>query len=391
MHLCLLADGFPSKHSASFVFVEQLVNALVDLGVKVDVIAPQSITKNIIRKQPFLPFCEERKTPSGNSYSLHRPKFISAGNLKLLDPTVKFLRNKAISKAISRIGYANIDAFYGHFWHNAYALKHKAKKYSKPLFVACGEGDNALEDLVASLTQNQLNDFRNTVTGVISVSSENKRKCINLGLAEEKDIIVYPNCVDQNIFHPLEKEKCRVNLGIKKSDFVIIFVGSFIYRKGSGRISQALCEIGDDNIKAIFVGKPMGGDVDNPNYPNIFFKGSIDHDKLPEFLCAADVFVLPTLKEGCCNAIVEALSCGVPVISSEGAFNDDILDEKVSIRINPLSVEEIKQAILDLKNDPVRISKMGQQAIVKSRDWSIINRAKGLSNFIMQKSGFKND
>lgn len=386
MRLCLLADGFPSKNSASYVFVEQLVNALVDLGVAIDVIVPQSITKNIIRRIPFLPSHEVRHTSNGNPYNLHRPKFFSAGKVKILEPVVNLLRRKAINKSISKIGYDCVDVLYGHFWHNANALKTIAKKYSKPLFVACGEGDDALEELVASFSPSQLKDFRETVTGVISVSSENKRKSIEFGLAAEENIIVYPNCVDQNIFHPLKKDRCRERLGINETDFIVIFVGGFIHRKGSGRVSQALSKIADENIKAIFIGKPMGGDVDNPSYSNIIFKGAVDHDSLPEYLCAADVFVLPTLKEGCCNAIVEALSCGIPVISSNGAFNDDILDEKVSIRIDPLSVEEIRQGIIELKDNPGKLSEMSKQALIKSSDWSIVNRAQTILNFIIQKS-----
>lgn len=127
MHLCLLADGFPSKNSASYVFVEQLVNALVDLGVAIDVIVPQSITKNIIRRIPFLPSYEVRHTSNGNPYNLHRPKFFSAGKVKILEPVVNLLRRKAINKSISKIGYDCVDVLYGHFWHNANALKTIAK------------------------------------------------------------------------------------------------------------------------------------------------------------------------------------------------------------------------------------------------------------------------
>jgi glycosyltransferase involved in cell wall biosynthesis len=42
------------------------------------------------------------------------------------------------------------------------------------------------------------------------------------------------------------------------------------------------------------------------------------------FLNASDVFILPTLAEGSCNAILEALACGIPVVSSDiPAIRDD--------------------------------------------------------------------
>lgn len=382
MRICLLSDGFPSENIQYFVFVEQLVNALVDLGNDVDVIAPQSITNNIIRNQPFMPMLNIHKTPKGIEYRVFRPKFISVGNNKLLKPIATASKKKTIERALNIIGIKHIDVFYGHFWHNAYAFKSIAKKYSKPLFVACGEGDNALEDLVSSFSRNQLIDFRKSVTGVISVSSENKRKCIDLELAANKNVVVLPNCVDQQIFHQQDRKRCRNHLNISSSDFVVMFVGGFIHRKGSARLSQALKEINDPNIKAFFIGSPMGGDGDIPDYPQTIFQGQLSHEKLPEYLSACDVFVLPTLKEGCCNAIVEALSCGAPVVSSNGTFNDDILDAKCSIRIDPMSVEEIKNAILKIKNSHELREEMSEAALEKSKEWSITKRAQNILDFI---------
>ena len=62
--------------------------------------------------------------------------------------------------------------------------------------------------------------------------------------------------------------------------------------------------------------------------------------------------MLPTRGEGCCNAIVEALSCGLPVISSDLPFNDDILNEQNSLRIDVEDVQQLRSSILHLYNNP---------------------------------------
>ncbi len=382
MRICLLADGYPNKEYQFFVFVEQLVDALVNIGVDVDVIAPQSITNNLIRKHPFIPFCNTVKSSEGKKYRVFRPKIITFGNNRVFSQITKFSKKHAIKKTLKHIGISNIDAFYGHFWHNANQFTGIALKMHKPLFVACGEGDNALESLIASMSIKDKQRLRQAVTGVISVSSENKNKCTRFNLAEAKDIQVFPNCANRDIFHPLDKLTCRAKLGIDSDVFVVSFVGGFIPRKGSTRVSQALTELNDPNIKAIFIGQSLNGNISDPDYNGTIIKGQVPHDKLPEYLCASDVFVLPTLKEGCCNAIVEAVSCGIPVISSNLPFNDDILDDNYSIRIDPNSVEEIKSAILKVKNESGLKEKMSQAATQKSKDWSIVSRAKKILDFI---------
>lgn len=109
---------------------------------------------------------------------------------------------------------------------------------------------------------------------------------------------------------------------------------------------------------------------------------SVSNDKIVMYLNAADMFVLPTLAEGCCNAIVEAMACGLPVISSDRPFNDDILDESCSIRIDPSNIEELSDAIALLKNDPELREKLSEGALSKAKGLTIEQRAAAILQFI---------
>ena len=97
---------------------------------------------------------------------------------------------------------------------------------------------------------------------------------------------------------------------------------------------------------------------------------------------AADVFVLPTKGEGCCNAIIEALACGLPVISSDLAFNDDVLNEKNSIRIDVENERQIADAIRKLKEDTKQREMLVQGAVDLSKSLSITERAKRILEFM---------
>ena len=88
-----------------------------------------------------------------------------------------------------------------------------------------------------------------------------------------------------------------------------------------------------------------------PDCEGILFKGKLPHEEIPLYLNTADVFVLPSLAEGCSNSIVEAMACGLPVISSDLSFNYDILNADNSILVNPNDVGEISAAIKKLMDE----------------------------------------
>lgn len=385
MNLCILTSNFPTIDRNANVFVEQLVIALSNQGHKITVISPESITKWLFRGGKLAPkhyWCE---TEEGATYEVIRPRYFSVGRNKFLGWINKATHKWALNRAFKKINIKECNALYGHFWSQACALSPFARKFNKPLFVACGEGDNALEEMVASFSIQEKKILKKTITGVVSVSSENKRKCIDFNLVNESDICVLPNGVNKKIFKPLDRSKYRQMFNIGHDDFVICFVGYFVHRKGSLRLSNAIKILNNEKIKVFFLGCPIGGDDATPDCNGIIYKGSVDHSKLPLFLSSSDVFVLPTLKEGCCNAIIEALSCGLPVISSKGSFNDDVLDETCSIRIDPLDENAIADAIKKIMNDKELQSQMREGAIKKCSDFSIEKRASKIVLFIEDK------
>ena len=141
-------------------------------------------------------------------------------------------------------------------------------------------------------------------------------------------------------------------------------------------MSDALNKLND--VYSIFIGE---GD-EEPNCKNILYKGRVPHHKVSLFLNAADVFVLPTLKEGCCNSIIEAMACGLPVISSNLPFNWDVLNENNSIMIDPMNTEEIGNSIKRLKDDVNLRNIMSESALETAKALTIDKRASNILRFI---------
>ena len=377
--ITVVTSNYPAPGHAANVFVQQLVHAMIDQGVKVRVVAYQSIVHELIHREKILPMHSIGVTEGGNRYGIYRPLTISTGNREFA--FVKSLNKKIVTSVVKKLSG---DIIYCHFWSCALPVYEYALRTNTPMFVACGEGDNALENMVATMPKEKLERLAQACTGVVSVSSENKRKCIEFNLSKAENIDVFPNCVNTDIFHKMDVAKTKRELGILDNDFVISFVGSFVPRKGPDRVAAAIKRLNDPNIKVMFIGKSFPGYEYNFDCPGIIFKGPLDHELLPKYENCADVFVLPTQKEGCCNAIVEALAMGMPVVSSDGPFNDDILDERNSIRVDSNDVEAIAEAIKILRDSPTKRKAMSAYSLSRHTEYTIQGRAKRILAFINQ-------
>ena len=83
---------------------------------------------------------------------------------------------------------------------------------------------------------------------------------------------------------------------------------------------------------------------------DILLAGFVDDEDLPALYQGADIFVYPSLFEGAGLPVLEAMAAGVPVIASNTTSLPEIVGD-AGIAINPLSVDEIAQAIRRLATD----------------------------------------
>lgn len=373
MKICILTEGYPNSCSQSdFAFVKQLVDAMASKGNDCYVMVPFSVThyKKII--------------PVKDSYwvgdrivRIFRPRYISLSNKTSFSRRLA-ARNfsSAMGRAIRKMDVLP-DVMYGHFWRNAYLGFSFANKNNIPLFVATGESQIKKMFPLGP----RLKEFTDYVSGVVCVSTKNRDESIALGLTSTSKCIVLPNAINACLFKKMDKKWCREQLRLPQKVFIAIFVGWFNERKGPKRVSEAIKQIPGGNVYSLFVGKGEQG----PDCDNILFKGSLPHDRVPLFLNAADVFVLPSLNEGCCNAVVEAMACGLPVISSNLSFNWDVLDKTNSILIDPNNIDAIADAIRYLRDDVDFRKILSEGALNKAKSLTIDNRVDAILNFIDQK------
>lgn len=371
MKICFITQKYPGKHNQSdYSFVKQLVDAIAAQGNECYVVCPF----NVFHYRTTSRIREDYSVGDGRVWVI-RPWYYSLSNSNSFLYKIGYKSHQhALKKAFSMLPSVP-DVVYGHFWHSAYEGFEYAKKHNIPLFVASGESEISK---LFTLPQD-LDDFSKYISGVICVSSKNRDESIRLGLTTAEKCAVFPNAVNVDLFHKHDTIECRKHLGLPQNEFIMAFVGWFNERKGSLRVAEAIDRVG--GVKSIFIGK---GEQE-PRCDGILFKGVLPHEKVPVYLGAADCFVLPTQAEGCCNAVVEAMACGLPVISSNLPFNWDVLDETNSIMVNPNDIDEIANAIRLMRDDTDLRERLSKGALHKAESLTIDRRAQAIIDFINSK------
>ena len=379
--ICIVTNAYPFNGNALQPFVEQLVNTFIDMGVLCDVVVPRSLTNSLIRKSPLPPKVYRAVTYKNNEYNVYFPRYftISASDGRLGRICERFnaaMFSRAAKKAVKR-HQINCDLFYGHFFNpGGLAAAELSSIYNKPYFVACGENYlTSLNKMGSYWVKKKLEK----ITGVVAVSTNNKNELMKCEYVNKEKVEVFVNAIDSNIFNQRNKSEMRRKYNVKEDAFVVCFVGRFVDVKGPKRLSNALSQI--ESVHSVF----LGTGSEYPDCDNILFCGAVSHEQVPEYLSLSDLFVLPTLAEGCCNAIIEAMACGLPIVSSDLPFNDDILDDEYSIRVDPTNIEEIRSAIIYLmENNNIRI-KMAAAAAAKATEFNLGKRAENILEFMESK------
>ena len=375
-NILVISPEYPYQGEPVYTFVQNLCNEFTRKGCNVIVIATQSITSaikhhKIIKPRVRYELVGNNKITIYQPYTITFPyKYWKLYNFMTRLVATRFIKSLPIKP----------DVCYCHFWRSAYVILPYIQKSHIPLFVATGEG--ALSKKFAELSSPEYLQINHFLNGAISVSTNNKNISKEIGLLTGKDCIVLPNAIDQNIFYKKDRVALRAKYNYSKDDFIVAFVGSFNERKGSLRVSNAINRVGD--IKSFFIGGQRESELADPMCSGILYKGEMEHGLIPDYLNMADIFVLPTLNEGCCNAIVEALACGLPIVSSDRPFNFDVLNGTNSILVNPMDIEAIANAISELKNNPIRRKQLSEGALRTAKELTINRRAQKILDFMEQ-------
>ncbi|HYD35801.1 MAG TPA: glycosyltransferase [Vitreimonas sp.] len=233
-----------------------------------------------------------------------------------------------------------------------------------------------------------------TVDMIIAPSETEREYLHYLYKAEAQKITIIPPGVDTSLFKPMPKEAAKIHISADPNHKVILFVGRIEPLKGIDALLYALKIFkvrNPDSSACLWI---VGGDVSQTKTSwsselkkleqlrrtldletSVHFVGQKHQHELPYYYNAADVVVMPSHYESFGMAALEALACGVPVITTNVTGISNILDDEhtalISTVNNPLLLASQMEAVLNCDDcDDLESNTLRQR--VKGLDWKLV-------------------
>lgn len=222
---------------------------------------------------------------------------------------------------------------------------------------------------------------------IISVSDSTKRDIVNgLNIKPDKVITIYHGI--SKLFRRMDDrnylEKVRSVLGLPME--YILFVGALKPRRNLSRAIEAYSLLKKyHNVNHKFV---IAGPKDE-RYREVFvtverlgltgdiiFIGNVDHKVLPAVYNMASLFIYPSLYDGFGFPPVEAMACGLPVITSNVSSLPEIVSD-AGILVDPYNIEEIATAMWKVISDKELSEEMAGKGIKRAAGFTWERCARG--------------
>jgi len=333
-------------------FIKGLTNACARYARNIDVFVNHNHLSEIARFLPSTPRISWIRKFSKDSLidSTNIPDNVKCDIESMLyfvpDGWNQTLGRKIASKIEKSINKSSMkpDVIHSHFILPCGQAGAELKnRIQKPLIVT-GHGHDVYEmPFRDDEWRHRVKEVLDSADHIIVVSILNRERILQIkGNAK---ISVIPNGCQIKQFHPMDKSHCRKTLKIQSDTNMLLTVGNLSAVKGHVYLIRALKEISDiikKRIDCYIIGdgimrKELLNLVRDEDLDDIVhFMGDISHDKIPLWMNASDVFVLPSLNEGNPTVLFECLGCGTPFIGTRvGGIPEIIQSDQYGLLCNP--------------------------------------------------------
>lgn len=187
---------------------------------------------------------------------------------------------------------------------------------------------------------------------IIAVSEGVRRVCLDAGLQPEKIEVVHDGVDLDRFARAQDRNSARRAFSLPADEVLIGVVAALVDHKGHRYLIEAMPAILREhpNVRLVLAGEgPLRISLDalaaRLGIGNrVIFLGTVAD--VPQLLASLDLFVLPSHMEGLCQALIEAMAAGVPVVATTAGGIPDLVQDQVSgLLVPPRSPASLASAV----------------------------------------------
>jgi teichuronic acid biosynthesis glycosyltransferase TuaC len=337
MKVLIITNVFPnSAEETRGIFTYQIVKAL-QKKCDVEVVAPLPWVPPFLKNRFRLRYSHTNvpaKEKFGN-ITVHHPRYgVIPKLLSFMHPVFMFVPLLRVIKRLEEV--ERIDLINAHWiFPDGVAAAWIARKLRTPL-VLTGLGCDINHYPSLPFRKKPIRKALIAASRITVKGNGLKQKVLQMGIQEHK-VIVIPNGLDLKRFRIMDKKEARRRLDLQEDRQILLFVGSLDQVKGGQYLIEALKRmgenlenpphlimVGDGPLQEALLFQTRCWGIAN----RVSFVGKRPHDEIPIWMNAADIFCLPSIREGRPNVLMEALACGTPAVASNVGSVPEIIQKE---------------------------------------------------------------
>lgn len=400
LRVLVFTTSFPSAVQPEFgIHVKERLRVLAESPeIELRIVAPAPYFPPIKTFKRWYAWSQVPNDEVIDGLSVHRPRYPmipKVGGLihaQLIDrASVKY-----IEKLREQFDFDLIDS---HFvYPNGAAAVELGKRFDRPVVITCRGADIAVYPHKA-IVGNRVRQALRSADQLIALSDEMRGRMVQLG-ADDNRITSIPNGVDLTKFDRLDQADARKELRLPPERPIILSVGYRLELKGFHLLVDALALVRRTHPNAMVA--IVGGQARwAPDYlpeiqhridehqlsDHVVLAGTRPQEELKLWYSAADVSCIMSSREGSPNVMMEALACGVPLVSTRVGNVPEILsDPSLGSMVNERSAQSAAPVLSDA------LSKVWNRHAIRefalSHSWTAVaSRVRGVFERAVGQSG----
>ncbi|RLC82367.1 MAG: hypothetical protein DRI61_02490 [Chloroflexi bacterium] len=347
--VCFISDTYPPQVGGLAISVRRMAHSLAQAGHSVHVVTvSEALSPGTVH------------TESDGPITVH-----CLGTHKRLRDTL----TDWFETAVKLDATEDFDFFHGYFLAYAGYIAALAARYTGKKSVVSARGNDLdvmpFDPNRAPFTFKAL-EWADAVT---AVTRDLARKA--QAISGRRDVRVIHNGVDADLFAPSDPDpELRTTLGLDRGP-IVGFVGEARAKKGVGRLLRIFPRIHEaTGAQLVLIGSARKDAQEmldffrrrHPEVPLTVVPPQ-PHEEMPRYYALLNVVVMPSLRDGLPNTLLEAMACGRPVIASAvGGMMDVITDGIDGILLPPRDDDAWVEAITRILQNPEKGERLGHAA-----------------------------